>query len=93
MRVQMLTHITGTRDGAEWPLAGGEIDLPDNEAADLIASGRAKEVDGGEAAAPSDDPAPVEPDADADVEGDDPAPVEPDVAPKPRRGRPPKATA
>lgn len=32
----MLTRITGTRNGAEWPTAGGIVDLPDHEAEALI---------------------------------------------------------
>lgn len=67
MRVIMLRHITGSRDGVAWPLKGGEIDLPDHEAADLIAAGHAKE-------APDADPiaSPVAEDLDAGpVPGDD----------------------
>lgn len=54
MRVQMIQHITGTRDGIEWPLAGGEIELPDREAADLIGAGLAKEAEGAEPEGPED---------------------------------------
>jgi hypothetical protein len=46
MRVRMIQHITGTRDGIEWPLAGGEIELPDHEAADLIGAGLAAPLEG-----------------------------------------------
>lgn len=46
MRVRMKTHITGYRDGVEWPQVGGELDLPDPEAADMIANGYAEEVPG-----------------------------------------------
>lgn len=42
MRVQMNTKIGGFRDGVEWPAAGGVIDVPAHEAADLIANGYAK---------------------------------------------------
>lgn len=48
MLVVMLAGITGTRDGREWPQVGGTIDLPDLEAADLVAAGyaaRAEEAD------------------------------------------------
>lgn len=41
MRVQMNTQIGGYRNGEPWPLKGGTIDLPDHEAADLIANGYA----------------------------------------------------
>ncbi len=67
MRVQMTQHITGTRDGIEWPLAGGEIELPDHEAADLIGAGLAKEAEGAEPASPEDA---------AVVDGPDEAPAE-----------------
>lgn len=36
MKVIMRAAISGTRDGATWPPVGGEIDVPDAEAADLI---------------------------------------------------------
>jgi hypothetical protein len=32
----MTAAISGTRNGATWPPVGGEIDLPDDEAADMI---------------------------------------------------------
>jgi hypothetical protein len=38
----MTTHITGYRNGEPWPPAGGTVDLPDHEAADLIAAGYAE---------------------------------------------------
>ena len=44
MRVRMLTHISGTRDGAHWPATGGQVDLPDAEAADLCRAGLAEPV-------------------------------------------------
>ena len=44
MRVQMRTAITGTRNGADWPGVGEQIDLPDAEARDMIAAGLAAEV-------------------------------------------------
>lgn len=71
MRVQMIQHITGTRDGLEWPLAGGTIDLPDHEAADLIGAGLAKE---------STDEA-VETEADPTGDGPDETPAEDSDAP------------
>lgn len=42
MKVRMKTQITGSRNGVRWPAAGGEVDLPDNEAADLCAAGLAE---------------------------------------------------
>ncbi|HVK34447.1 MAG TPA: hypothetical protein VM428_02220 [Microlunatus sp.] len=40
----MKVVISGTRDGATWPEKGGEIDLPDDEAAQLLRDGRAEPV-------------------------------------------------
>jgi hypothetical protein len=39
----MKIAISGSRNGADWPAAGGEIDLPDEEAAHLVAQGLATE--------------------------------------------------
>lgn len=44
MRVTMRTNITGYRNGAPWPAPGESIDLPDSEAAGLVANGYAKEA-------------------------------------------------
>lgn len=58
MRVVMRWKITGTRNGDDWPDAGESIDLPDAEAADLIAGGLATPAEkatapaAGKAAAP-----------------------------------------
>lgn len=41
MRVVMTVGIGGFRNGEPWPAAGDTIDLPDLEAADLIAAGYA----------------------------------------------------
>lgn len=40
----MKEQITGTRDGVRWPAPGGEVDLPDVEAAKLVAADRAEAV-------------------------------------------------
>jgi hypothetical protein len=45
MRVRMLRHISGARNGVEWPPAGGEVDLPDHEAEGLVANGYAEPAD------------------------------------------------
>lgn len=45
MRVRMLFAITGTRNGEDWPAIGGEIDLPDVEAADMCAAGLSERVE------------------------------------------------
>lgn len=44
MRVKMQMQITGTRDGAYWPAPGGVIDLPEQEAAKMVAAGSALPV-------------------------------------------------
>lgn len=44
MKVRMEIQITGTRNGVRWPAPGGEVDLPDGEAADLCAQGFAVPV-------------------------------------------------
>lgn len=40
----MKIHISGTRNGARWPAAGGVVDLPEGEASDLISQGFAEAV-------------------------------------------------
>lgn len=45
MRVQMLTAITGTHDGEDWPPLGAVVDFPDALASDLIAAGHASAVE------------------------------------------------
>lgn len=44
MLVRMKTHIGGYRNFVEWPDVGETIELPDPEAADLIAAGHAEEA-------------------------------------------------
>lgn len=44
MKVRMKVSITGTRDGVDWPPAGGEVVLPDGEAAEMCAAGLAEPV-------------------------------------------------
>lgn len=44
MRVRMKVKISGTRDGAEWPDKGDTVDLPDDEAEQLIRYGAAEEA-------------------------------------------------
>jgi hypothetical protein len=45
MLIKLTTQITGTRDGVDWPAVGETIDVPDSEAADMIAAGLAVEVE------------------------------------------------
>lgn len=47
MLVEMTLQIGGTRDGVAWPPPGACIDVPDHEAADLIAAGYATEASKG----------------------------------------------
>ncbi|MDV7220611.1 hypothetical protein [Streptomyces prunicolor] len=49
MRVRMKVTISGTRDGETWPERGGSVDLPDDEAEQMVAAGLAEEHDGDEA--------------------------------------------
>lgn len=44
MRIRLLTDISGTIDGQDWPRKGNETDVPDTVAADLIANGFAEPV-------------------------------------------------
>jgi len=44
--IEMVATITGTRDGVEWPARGGRLTCPEGEAADLIAAGLAREIEG-----------------------------------------------
>lgn len=48
MRIRMKGDVSGTRDGRDWPPRGGEIDLPDGEAAELCAAGLAEPVAAGD---------------------------------------------
>ena len=41
MKIRMKVQISGTRNGAAWPAAGSEVELPDSEARDLVATGQA----------------------------------------------------
>ncbi|MFE7927790.1 hypothetical protein ACFU6S_03495 [Streptomyces sp. NPDC057456] len=43
MRVRMKVTISGTRDGQPWPERGGEVDLPEGEAKQLVAAGLASD--------------------------------------------------
>lgn len=45
MRVRMRVTISGTRDGQDWPARGSVVDLPDDEAEQLVASGLAAAED------------------------------------------------
>jgi len=49
VKVKMQVYISGTRNGEAWPAAGGEVDLPDAEAAKYCANGLAIPVRSDEA--------------------------------------------
>lgn len=42
-KVYMLTQLSGTRDGVDWPGRGEQVDLPDAEAAQLVTAGIASQ--------------------------------------------------
>lgn len=55
MRVRMKATLSGTRDGVDWPKPGGCVDLPEDEAAHLVAAGLAlADEPGEETATPAD---------------------------------------
>lgn len=45
MKVTMIRKVSGTRDGADWPEPGEDIDVPEDEAASLIGNGLARAAD------------------------------------------------
>lgn len=45
MKIVMASKISGTRNGLDWPDPGTELELPDEEAADLVVSGAAVAAD------------------------------------------------
>lgn len=88
MKITMLVAITGTRDGDEWPDVGGTLDVPDREAADLIAVGYAKEVDGATGSESDvDETETAEPDADPAEDSDTEPEPEPESVKKPAKKR------
>lgn len=42
MKVVMVVQMSGTRDEQDWPAAGALVDLPDDEAAQLVVNGSAR---------------------------------------------------
>lgn len=44
MKIKLKVTISGTRDGIEWPPVGGSVDLPEAEAAQMVAAGLASAV-------------------------------------------------
>lgn len=102
MIVKMKTQIGGYRNEQPWPPAGGMIELPDHEAADMIANGYAEEATGEDAPrddepvdAVDDEPAGADDDESDAPAGEDEAPADapvteeapaPDDKPAARRG-------
>ena len=43
-KVKMLIKMSGTRNGDDWPEIGGTLDVPKDEAANLVANGYAEAV-------------------------------------------------
>lgn len=44
MKIQMIAQISGSREGIDWPAPGGILDVPADEAADLIKSKIARDA-------------------------------------------------
>ncbi|MFE7516113.1 hypothetical protein ACFU8I_33505 [Streptomyces sp. NPDC057540] len=59
MRIRMLTTLPGTRHGEPWPDKGTTVDVPDEEAEQLIRYGAAEPAD--PEPGPEPDAAPAEP--------------------------------
>ena len=45
-KVVMVVQISGTRDGVDWPAPGGVLEVPADEAANLISNGFARVPEG-----------------------------------------------
>jgi hypothetical protein len=43
-KVKMLIKISGERNGVDWPAIGGTLDVPKDEAEQLVANGYAEKV-------------------------------------------------
>lgn len=89
MKVAMKVQLSGSRNGVRWPVAGTVIDLPENEALELIEAKLATEpedVDEEPVEEPVEEPTTEESDDAENAPEDDAQPVEePEerVAPKP----------
>lgn len=44
MKVKLRVQLSGTRDGVPWPAVGSVVELPDDEARDMLTSGTAEPV-------------------------------------------------
>jgi hypothetical protein len=44
MKIRMKVVMSGTRNGEAWPLPGGEVEVPDDEGANMCANGLAAPV-------------------------------------------------
>lgn len=45
MKVKLKVQLSGTRDGVSWPAVGSVVELPDDEARDMLVSGVAAPLD------------------------------------------------
>lgn len=86
MRVTMKYPISGTRNGVAWPGKGESIDLPDDEAAQVIAIGAAFAASGSVAAPEAPEAGPVAETTDAIPEGEQTV-ATPAKAPRTRKAR------
>lgn len=46
MKIRMMTDVSGSRNGVEWPRRGGTVDVPKEEAMQMCRAGMAVPVDG-----------------------------------------------
>ena len=44
MKIRLKVHLSGTRNGVAWPAYGETVELPDEEAAQMVATGMADPV-------------------------------------------------
>jgi len=44
IKIRLKVGLTGTRNGVEWPPRGSEVELPDQEALEMIQAGMAEPV-------------------------------------------------
>lgn len=52
MKVRLKVQLSGTRDGVAWPAVGSVVDLPEDEARDMLTSGVASAVNSSDAPEP-----------------------------------------
>lgn len=82
MRIRMKVSVSGTRNGEPWPAKGGTVELPQDEAKNLVAIGLAVEADDEESGEPAEENAQAPADAETAAPRK-PSPRKP--APKPAK--------